>query len=679
MKIHDELTTIEDLKTVAQTFLESGEFKEVKDPEDALKGAADILAEKFAETAEYRAIARKISHETGFINAKKIEETKVDESKLNTKEKTLLEKKRKNLAKYSNYFEFRESINSVPAHRIMAVRRGESEKFLRVGLEVDQERIVAALTSEILGGRKPSSGCSSWFSALVEDTYKRLISPSIETEIRLELKKIAEQEAIRVFSQNLQNLLLLPPIPGTVIMGIDPGFRTGSKLAVTDNTGKLLAYTTIHPDLKKPDGEKSKKAKEELTKLLQEHKVQYVAVGNGTGGREINRLARDAIRDAKISAKRLFVNESGASVYSTDKIARDEFPDLDPTIRSAISIARRLQDPLAELVKVDPRSIGVGQYQHDVNVSKLKSSLEDVVESCVNRVGVNINTASSKLLSYVSGVGGVLAKSIVSYRDSNGGFSARDELLKVSGFGPKVYQQAAGFMRVPESANPLDNSAVHPESYEIVAKIASDHSKDLNEIVGEQKLVDSLPLENYVSATVGMPTLRDIALELVKPGRDPRAEGSHVEYNEDICDLEDLKIDMKLQGTITNVTNFGVFVDIGVHQDGLIHISEMSNEFIKDPALIASVGDIVNVRVLDVDMSRRRISLSIKDPHARRSAAQTPTKGPRPERGPRQQSRQGTKPNRAKQSGRPNKNRGPKKPEKTYTMDDLLSKFNKKV
>ena len=453
----------------------------------------------------------------------------------------------------------------------MAVRRGEAEKVLKMSIVVDADNIVAALKKEVLTESAMTPAVKGFLETATEDAYKRSLSPALETEMRLHLKSTAENDAIKVFSENLSNLLLLPPIPGKVVLGVDPGLRTGSKLAAVDETGKLLDSATIYPDLGGRETNKTVHAKSEVLRLIKAYDVKCVAIGNGTGSREINRLVTTVIKENELKdVKRLVVSEAGASVYSTMDIAREEFPDLDPTIRSAVSIARRLQDPLAELVKIDPRSIGVGQYQHDVNVAKLNKSLTEVVESCVNRVGVNVNTASYKLLGYVSGIGGTVAKNIVASRDKNGKFTSRDSLLKVTGLGLKATSKQ--LFSITESENPLDNSPVHPESYDIVEQIVGDQKLEVSEIVGNKANVEAISLEKYVTERVGMPTLQDIATELVKPGRDPREEGTRLMYSDDVSEIEDLALGMKVPGTVTNVTKFGAFVDIGVHQDGLIHI-----------------------------------------------------------------------------------------------------------
>lgn len=689
-KILAERSTINSLDAVAAPFVTpegSDVVPELKVPDiaAALAGAADILAERINETAEYRSKVRASSQETGQLVSKKVESKNAAAPDTPVTAENLIEErgksKRTDISKYENYFDYKESINAAPSHRVMAVRRGEAEKFLRVGIEVDETRIVAELCAQVLGEKVATDCIRQWLMKSTEDSYHRLMGPSIETEIRLNLKSVAEDEAINVFSKNLSNLLLLPPIPDKVVMGVDPGLRTGSKLAVVDDTGKLLAHTTIYPDYRNERSPKNAEAKTVIAGFIEKYKVQCLAIGNGTGSREIDKFISGTCKEFNIKdVKRVVVNEAGASVYSTDDLAREEFPDLDPTIRSSASIARRLQDPLAELVKISPRSIGVGQYQHDVNPTKLNRSLEEVVESCVNKVGVNLNTASYKLLGYVSGVGPTLAKSIVTWRDKNGKFKTRDEVMKVSGFGPKVYQQSAGFLRVPDSANPLDNSSVHPERYDIVELVAREMKTELRELIGRKDVVESIPWEKYVSQTLGMPTLQDIASELIKPGRDPREDGSRLMFSDEISELSDLKPGMGLKGTVTNVTNFGAFVDIGVHQDGLVHISELSDEYVKNPADVVAVGDVLNVKVMEVDVARKRISLSCKTNPGERQ--ETATGGPRPMSGP---NRPGEK--------KPAQNNGPRqggfqtvipKPAKkkvddrSFTVGDLLGKFNKR-
>ena len=658
----------------------------VASPELALAGAADILAERISETAEYRALVREISFATGELAATRSGfdlDGEVDPSQPTEKDKeTKAKGKKTDASKYENYFNYKEKIANAQSHRIMAVRRGEAEKVLRVSIEVDTPGIIQGLETAVLGTLPVTKTVKDWIKGVVEDTQKRLLGPSIETEIRLQLKGRAEEEAIKVFSTNLANLLLLPPIPNKTVLGVDPGLRTGSKLAVVSDTGKHLFSTTIYPDPGRDDSPKSVQAKVVIAELISKFNISCLAIGNGTGSREIDKLITSVIREKGFKdVKRLVVNEAGASVYSTDDLAREEFPDLDATIRSAISIARRLQDPLAELVKIDPRSIGVGQYQHDVNVTKLKNSLEEVVESCVNKVGVNLNTASYKLLSYVSGIGPGLAKSIVTHRDKNGKFNSRSSVTSVPGFGPKAYEQAAGFLRVPESANPLDNSSVHPERYEIVQEIAAGLKKPISELIGQPAIVNGIAWEKYVTATVGMPTLKDIASELIKPGRDPREDGARLLFSDEVSTLEDLKQNMVLKGTVTNVTNFGAFVDIGVHQDGLVHISELSDNFIKDPAEVVAVGDVLDVRVLDVDKLRKRISLTCKTkstaaPSQSQNAPQGASANPGAQRG--QGGSSGPRPGSDQQRPQQGRQRPQAQPEQSFTMGDLLSKFNRK-
>lgn len=674
---------ITDLNAIAKEFITPADANidpalRVNNEKEALAGAADILAENISETAEIRALVREISLETGSLVSKRVEgageEDTVAPAPAAVPYTGAPKKeagKKVDPSKYENYFDYKEPIKACAPHRIMAVRRGEAEKVLRVSIDVDVDRILKEMKSMVLKDRVLAAPVHAWAELTTEDAYRRLLGPSIETEIRLQLKNDGETEAIRVFSDNLANLLLLPPIPGKVVLGVDPGLRTGCKFAVVDETGKLLAHTTIYTDMGDKEGPKTENAKREIARLIKTHKVQCLAIGNGTGSREISKIITDAMRENNITdVKRLVVNEAGASVYSTDDVAREEFPDLDPTIRSTVSIARRLQDPLAELVKIDPRSIGVGQYQHDVNVTKLKNSLEEVVESCVNRVGVNVNTASYKLLNYVSGIGSTLAKSIVAFRDQNGKFKSRDQLLKVPGFGPKAFEQAAGFLRVPESPNPLDNSAVHPERYSIVSQIAADQQKSIEDLVGQKTVVESIAWDKYVSELVGMPTLRDIAAELIKPGRDPREDGARLMFSDDVNDLADLKIGMVLPGTVTNVTNFGAFVDIGVHQDGLVHISELSEKFVDDPSKVVSVGDVVQVKVIDVDIKRRRISLSRRLEGAR---AKTPAESSQPSNGARPAAKPG-----ASRGTPPPKGGRPAAAQPQYSINDLLSKFNQR-
>jgi len=682
-KILAEAKTLNDLAAVALPFVNAdkadvpAELK-VKDIADALGGAADIYAERISETAEWRSMVRRLSTETGLLVSAKIDgvtELKPEDAGNEQAKERVIKAK-----KFESYFDYKEPISTAPSHRVMAVRRGEAEKFLKVNIEVDGAKIVQSLREAVLGPTPCSDQVKSWSVGVIEDAYKRLLAPTIETEIRLELKKKAEDEAIQVFSKNLENLLLLPPIPGKTVLGVDPGLRTGSKFVVVNETGKLLEFETVYPDHRNPSSPKTLDAKAVIARMIMKHGVQCVAIGNGTGSREIDRVILDTIKGANLKdVKRVVVNEAGASVYSTDPIAREEFPDLDPTIRSAVSIARRLQDPLAELVKIDPRSIGVGQYQHDVNVTKLSRSLTEVVESCVNKVGVNLNTASFKLLSYVSGIGPALAMGIVQHRNNHGKFKSRKDLTSVPGLGAKVFQQAAGFLRLPESENPLDNSGVHPESYDIVESMAKDCAVKVKELVCAKDNVDRIQLEKYVTATIGMPTLKDIVAELLKPGRDPREEGSRLMYSDEVSEIKDLTIGMKLKGTVSNVTKFGAFVDIGVHQDGLIHISELSDDFVNDPAQVVAVGDVVDVTVIDVDVERKRISLSRKTKPSTMSggssgsSSQSSSSGRNVQGATRHQS-QGNRP--VGSSQKPKQEREDRNAQPKHSMEDLLSKFN---
>jgi uncharacterized protein len=679
--ILNQRSALQDLLAISAGYITKADDKvdptmRVPSAEAALQGAGDILAERISEMAELRATVRTISFDSGVLVAKKSDNpaaASTEEEAESAVMKPTAKGKKAEAHKYENYFDFRESIKSCPSHRVMAIRRGEAEKFLRVSIEVDSERILGELMKAVVHNVTTSPAVKTWMTQIVEESYRRLIATSIESELRLELKNRAEADSIKVFTKNLENLLLLPPIPQKIVMGVDPGIRTGSKIAVISETGALLFNSTVYPDFRPDvtlDTPKTKQTKDLLVNTIKSHKVQYIAIGNGTASREIDRLVREALKEAKITdVKRLVVNESGASVYSVDEIAREEFPTLDATIRSAISIARRLQDPLAELVKIDPRSIGVGQYQHDVNVTKLKLSLEEVVESCVNKVGVNLNTASYKLLGYVSGIGGSLAKAIVSHRDKQGRFSSRSEILKVPGFGPKAFEQAAGFLRVPESKNPLDNSAVHPERYVIVEQIAQDLGSSISDMIGKKTAVDAIALEKYVSDSIGLPTLRDIAAELVKPGRDPREDGIRLTYSDDVSEISDLRPGMVLQGTVTNVTNFGAFVDIGVHQDGLVHISELSDQFVTDPASVVAVGDILSVRVLDVDKLKKRISLTAKS----QSKPAASAKGSLPVSGS-----TGLRPSQTAQHKPQGRPMTPSQPDKKHSVGDLLSKFGRR-
>jgi len=560
----------------------------VNDPEGALEGAGHILAERLSENADLRGMVRGLTGEEGIFAAK------------------LLDQKLDPEAKFKMYYEYQEPLKAIPSHRMLAMRRGEKEGVLKLDLLAPEEEILQRLRLALV---KKESIFRAHLEGVAADAYRRLIAPSIEVELRLAAKTRADEGAIAVFAQNLRNLLLLPPAGGRRTLGVDPGLRTGCKLAAIDGTGRLLEHATIYPHT---GGAKAQGAGPELARLVEKHDCRLIAIGNGTGGRETESFVRQALKDAGVSGETVMVNEAGASIYSASEIAREEFPDLDLTIRGAISIGRRLQDPLAELVKIDPKSIGVGQYQHDVNQTLLKKALDAVVESCVNYVGVDLNSASRALLSYVAGISEGQGRAIVRYRDENGAFPSRQALLKVPRLGPKAFEQAAGFLRIRGGDNPLDNSAVHPENYALVEKMATDLGGSVGELVADPKLSDGIRIERYVTETAGLPTLRDILKELKKPGRDPRDEFKTASFREDVLTIADLKEGMILQGVVTNVAAFGAFVDVGVHQDGLVHVSQLSHRFIKDPGEAVKVGEIVKVKVLAADAERKRISLSIK-------------------------------------------------------------------
>jgi uncharacterized protein len=563
--------------------------REVPDAAAALAGAGHILAERFAEDADLRAYIRRLTSEQGIISSR------------------VGADKKDAVTKFEMYYDYQEPLRDVPSHRMLAMRRGEKEEVLYLSILAPVEEILAGLKARIIRGE---SIFRPLLDEFIEDAYKRLLSQSIEVELRLETKQRAEETAIRVFSDNLRNLLLAPPAGGKRVLGIDPGLRTGCKLAAVDGTGRFLDNATIYPHT----GEgKAIVAKKDLLGLVEAHGCEMIAVGNGTAGRETEQFVREALTESGRQIAIVMVSEAGASVYSASEIAREEFPELDLTVRGAISIARRLQDPLAELVKVDPKSIGVGQYQHDVNQTQLKKSLDAVVESCVNFVGVNLNTASGALLSYVSGVGPALAKAIVRHRDEHGKFASRKALLEVARFGAKAFEQSAGFLRIRGGSHPLDNTAVHPERYPVVEAMAADVGVSLAELVADPAHVTRIDLSRYVTETVGLPTLRDILDELKKPGRDPRREFEAAAFRDDVREMKDLKEGMVLQGAVTNVTAFGAFVDIGVHQDGLVHVSHLADRFIKDPNEAVRVGQLVKVKVLTVDMERKRIALSIRE------------------------------------------------------------------
>jgi protein Tex len=557
----------------------------VETAEDALAGARDILAERVADDPAARARVRDLTREKGELESRAAK-GKAGEA-----------------SKFQDYYEHREPLRRIPGHRVLAIRRGEAEEFLTVRVVAPEEEILAGLRQRFLSGR----AAREQMERVVADAYRRLLSPSVEVELRMELKTRADEEAIGIFGQNLEGLLLAPPAGGRVTLGIDPGYRTGCKLAVVGRTGQLLetGVVYLHQD---------ERARAELRRLAERYAVEIVAVGNGTASRETDRLAREAVREIAAESRPVvvMVNEAGASVYSASEVAREEFPALDLTLRSAISIARRLQDPLAELVKIDPKSIGVGQYQHDVSQSRLKRRLDETVESCVNRVGVEVNTASPSLLAYVSGLGPTVAQRIAEHRDRQGAFRSRREILKVAGVGAKTFEQSAGFLRIRDGEHPLDASAVHPERYPLVERMAADLGVPIGDLVGNEEAVQRIEPRRYVSGEVGLPTLHDILGELRKPGRDPRQAFEAPTFREDVETLADLTEGMVLQGTVTNVVAFGAFVDVGVHQDGLVHISQLSDRYVQDPNTVVRVGDRVTVRVMSVDLQRQRVALTMK-------------------------------------------------------------------
>jgi uncharacterized protein len=576
--------------------------KEVPDVEAAWAGARDIVAERIAESADARALLRQLALSDGVMKSQAVGEGNEPER-----------------MKFKDYFEFDEPAAKLPSHRILALRRGEKEGFLRLELSADRDAAIDRLRGLFV---KPGNvALARDFDVALVDAHDRLLRTSIELDVRLALKERADGEAIRVFGENLRHLLLSSPLGGKRVLALDPGFRTGVKVVVLDETGKLLENGVIYPH--EPQRQLDA-ARRELAQLITRHKIEAVAIGNGTAGRETETVVRNLKKDglAPDSLSIVAVNESGASVYSASEIAREEFPDQDITVRGAVSIGRRLQDPLAELVKIDPKSIGVGQYQHDVNQTLLSKALDGVVESCVNAVGVEVNTASAKLLAYVSGIGATLAKNIVEHRAAHGPFRSRRDLKGVTRLGPKAFEQAAGFLRVRGSENPLDASAVHPESYDVVERMAGDLGVPVARLVGNTELVRKIDIKKYVDGTRGEPTLRDIVGELEKPGRDPRQSFEETKFREDVTEIAHLQEDMVLDGIVTNVTAFGAFVDVGVHQDGLVHVSELAHKFVKDPGEVVKVGDRVKVRVLKVEKDRKRIALSIKQATAPERAPQ---------------------------------------------------------
>ena len=569
------------------------EEKGVNTPEDAINGALDIIAEEISDNADYRKEIRKITFENGIFTSKAT----------NPDEKTV----------YDMYYEFAEPIAKIPSHRVLAINRGEKEGALKAKLEIEDSGIISFIESNVI---KNDSIFKDDLKNCVQDAYKRLIAPSIENELRNDATEIADDKAIKVFGVNIKNLLLQAPLKNMTVMGFDPAYRTGCKIAVIDETGKLLATTTVYPTEPQNDVEG---AKRELKNLIKKYNVNMIAIGNGTASREAEQFVADMLKEIPESVYYAIVSEAGASVYSASKLATEEYPDINVSLRGAISIARRLQDPLAELVKIDPKSIGVGQYQHDVNQKKLDEALTGVVEDAVNKVGVNLNTATPSLLNYVSGLTKTVASNIVKYREEKGKFKNRKELLKVSKLGPAAFTQCSGFLRIPGGDNPLDNTSVHPESYEVAEKILNKlgydvknfESVDKNELIRKIRAININELAKELD--VGVPTITDILNELQKPGRDPREDMPKPILRSDVLKLEDLREGMVLKGTVRNVIDFGAFVDIGIKNDGLVHISEMSDKYVKNPMDVVSVGDIVDVRVIKIDMDRGKVALSMKN------------------------------------------------------------------
>lgn len=564
--------------------------KEVENTEAALQGARHIVAEWISELAEVRAYVREVYASEGVLFSNVRDDFKDKETK------------------FQQYYKFSEPLNKIPSHRYLAIRRGENENILSTSIEINKEPIQLEIARLI--GLKKKSPFADQLILSIEDSFKRLISPSVETDVRVDFKMKSDKDAIEIFAENLNHLLLSAPMGSKNVIGIDPGYRSGCKCAALSETGKFLETITIYPTI--GSGEQSQIRRQFLAFVMKYNPIA-VAIGNGTASRETEQFVKEAFKEAGITNIIVVqVSESGASVYSASDTAREEFPELDLTIRGAISIGRRLQDPLAELVKVEPKALGVGQYQHDVYQPFLEKKLNDVVESCVNKVGVDINTASASLLSYVAGIGASLGKKIVSFRDKMGAFNSRQQLLEVPGLGPRAFEQCAGFLRIRDASHPLDGSAVHPERYSLVTQMARDLNITLQELIGNDHYIKSIPIERYKTESVGTETLQDIVSELKKPGRDPRKSFEMPKFREDVSKIEDLKKDMVIEGIVTNVTAFGAFVDIGVHQDGLVHISELSEQYIDHPGKVVKAGDKIMVKVMDINLNLKRINLTAR-------------------------------------------------------------------
>ncbi|MEL7417770.1 MAG: Tex family protein [Cyanobacteria bacterium J06629_2] len=576
-----------DLEAEASKYLD--EAKEVKTNEQALAGASDILAEQIAENADIRAYLRDYFFKRGLFTS----QIKGEQPEGSTK--------------YEMYRNYSYSVSKIPSHNVLALYRGEAEGILSVDISFDESEVMSYLEQRKIGTR--NRNLRKFYQAMLKDAFNRLLKPSLVREVRSDRKEYADLESIQTFEANLRNLLLASPAGRKPTLAIDPGFRTGCKVVVLSDTGKFLKYQAIFPHT---GAEKRAQAAKILQDLVRQYQIELIAIGNGTASRETDRFVGEVLQTTKQQPIKVMVNESGASIYSASDVAREEFPDLDLTVRGAVSIGRRLQDPLAELVKIDPKSIGVGQYQHDVNQKLLKQKLEETVESCVNYVGVDLNTASKELLTFVSGISGTIANNIVAYRNEHGAFDNRKQLLKVAKLGKKTYEQAAGFLRIRDGDNPLDNTAVHPESYQVIKEIATSLKVSLDRLNQASDRLKSLDLKEFVRDGVGLPTLRDAIAELEKPGRDPREKFQYATFKDGIAEISDLQEGMMLEGVVTNVVNFGAFVDVGVHQDGLVHISQLCDRFVSDPNEIVKVGEVVKVRVLEVNEKLKRVGLSIK-------------------------------------------------------------------
>jgi protein Tex len=636
-QINRDRTQVDSLEPEAAKYV--SEEKGVATAADALQGASDILAERVAEQAPLRAYVRETFLKQGVFSS----QIKPDHPEGSTK--------------FEMYRQYQSPAKDIAPHNLLALLRGEKEGILKLELAFDEDRILAELESQIIRTKVPA--VRSFYRGMVADAFNRLMKTSLTGEVIAEKKAWADEESIQTFEANLKNLLLSAPAGMKPTLGVDPGFRTGCKVAALDHTGKFLEYQAIFPHQAE---RQRQQAAATLKAMIQKHKIELIAIGNGTASRETDAFVAEVLQDLENPPIKVMVNESGASIYSASEVALEEFPDLDVTVRGAISIARRLQDPLAELVKIDPKSIGVGQYQHDVDQKRLKQKLDETVESCVNYVGVDLNMASKQLLTYVSGISAAIANNIVAYRNENGAFRTRKELLKVKKLGPKAFEQAAGFLRIREGENPLDNTAVHPESYGIVERIATDLSLPLPQVTQATDRLKALDLKRYITDTVGEPTLRDIFQELEKPGRDPRDQFTYAQFKEGVNEISDLKPGMQLEGVITNVANFGAFVDIGVHQDGLVHVSQLADRFVSDPKEIVHVGQVVKVRVMEVDVKLKRISLSMR---ANAEGSSTPAAKPAVAKG---------KPKANGKKPQPSHGAGNAKP---ATLQDLQAKFGK--